>query len=801
MRKVPPIGPSDARVMVVGEAPGAEEELRGEPFVGVSGQEMTRMLHDAGIIRSECFITNVSKYRPPNNDIGLFFLDSKLTLPGPEIQQGIEELKNEILRVKPNLIIALGDTALWALTGRRGITSWRGSVLPCSLFSNVDGFGKVLSTYHPAAILRMWEWRWVAVQDLRRAKKEMAFPEIRIPSYNFIVRPSYDRVIGTLQLLLAKAESEGLKIAVDLETRSGHIACCGLAWSRLDAICIPFMCTEDESGYWPLEEEVNIILQLRELLKHPRVKIVGQNFLYDCQYLHGDWMFIPDVHMDTMIAHHTCFAGLPKALSFISSLYCEFYQFWKEEGKLWEPSIPEERLWIYNCKDAVNTFECSDVLEGIIDRLNLRAPYEMQMSLFRPVLDMMLRGVKIDQEYRSSLFMEMSGLVAERQEYINYVVGRELNIRSPKQMKEFFYYECNLSPIKNRKTGTVTCNDEALEKIFQREPILRPLVETIRESRTLGVDLSNVVQAPIDPDGRMRCSYNIAGTVSFRFSSSESAFGTGTNLQNIANLARRKKPASGLNFPNLRRLFTPDDGYLLVDADLERADLQVVVWESDDADLNQKLREGVDIHTENAKDLFGVQQVTKAQREFTKVWVHGTNYGGMPRTMAIHSDVTVHQAERMYNRWFQIHPGIKEWHERVLRQLMMSRCVHNKFGYRRFYFERIEAVLPEALAWIASSTVSVVINKGLVSIHNNLPQVELLLQTHDSLTFQYPKSFTLSFLNTIRPHLLITVPYDDPLIIPITFKISDKSWGDVEEVPHSQVRLGSLNEPIYSPVY
>ncbi|MGH9429285.1 MAG: uracil-DNA glycosylase, partial [Terriglobia bacterium] len=168
--KIPPSGPSNAEIMVVGEAPGSEEERQNQPFVGPSGSELNRMFHEAGISRSECFITNVCRERPYNNDIGLFIAKTKKEVTKEHILyrdkwvrrpvlEGIELLKKEIELVKPKIIIALGNTSMWALTGKWGIMKWRGSMLL------TDGGIRVLPTYHPALILRQWDFRAVAVND------------------------------------------------------------------------------------------------------------------------------------------------------------------------------------------------------------------------------------------------------------------------------------------------------------------------------------------------------------------------------------------------------------------------------------------------------------------------------------------------------------------------------------------------------------------------------------------------------------------------------------------------------------
>lgn len=245
---------------------------------------------------------------------------------------------------------------------------------------------------------------------------------------------------------------------------------------------------------------------------------------------------------------------------------------------------------------------------------------------------------------------------------------------------------------------------------------------------------------------------------------------------------------TGPTFPEVRNFFIPDPGCIIADCDLDRADLQVVVWEAQDDDLKEKLREGVDLHKANASDLFGVpfSHVNPKQRQFAKTFVHGTNYGGSARTMARNAGCTIREAESAQSRWFGAHPGIKRWHDRVANSLSSSRAVHNAFGFRRYYFDRIEAILPEALAWIPQSTVALVTNQGWKNIDNpmDFPEVEVLLQVHDSLVFQYPITSDESILlPKIRKNLEVVVPYPDPLTIPVGLKTSTRSWGECKEKP------------------
>jgi len=233
-------------------------------------------------------------------------------------------------------------------------------------------------------------------------------------------------------------------------------------------------------------------------------------------------------------------------------------------------------------------------------------------------------------------------------------------------------------------------------------------------------------------------------------------------------------PAANAPLPNVKRLFIPDPGFTIADCDLDRADLQVVVEEADDNELRNILREGVDIHSENAK-------VIHFSRPMAKRFIHGTNYGGSARTMGKSCGITTHAAETAQRRWFSAHPGIKDWHHRTEDSLITTRAVRNKFGYRRFYFDRISSLLPEALAWIPQSTVGIVTNLGILNLHNNLKRVQVLLQVHDSIVFQFPTQLRDELLPQIKPLLHIPIPYPNPLTIPVGIKLSTISWGDCKD--------------------
>lgn len=234
------------------------------------------------------------------------------------------------------------------------------------------------------------------------------------------------------------------------------------------------------------------------------------------------------------------------------------------------------------------------------------------------------------------------------------------------------------------------------------------------------------------------------------------------------------------NKPNVRKWFIPDPGCTMFDVDLQQADAQVVAWEADDEELKEIFRNpDLDLHDENCRAIFGKH--SKRGRQMAKAGVHATNYGSSARTMARHLGITVAMAEAFQRKWFDAHPNIKDWHRRIESQLMATRSVENKFGFKIRYFGRIESLLPEALAWIPQSTVGRIINEGLNNLDDH-PTVTPLIQVHDSIVGQFPNSFYPS-RKQIRDALLIPVPYDDPLIIGVDMDCSRTSWGECKRVP------------------
>lgn len=812
MIPVRPVGSGSARILLVGDVPSHNDARVGKPFSDYVGKELASLMHEADFTYADCRVVTCTQTPDRiENIFGKSVKNPAAIVEGEKISKsvllGMEQLKEEIRKYNPLLIIALGNLPLWLLTGETSVVNWRGSVMRTKPVWGEDNDIPLIPTIHPLTMTKVWDWRPLMQVDFKRAKL-LYDGKLCKPEERFIVAPDFATAKSHLLSILDVLEvsQEPMRLAVDIETRNRIIDCIGIAWSAEDAICIPFDSLDLEGPWYELNEELELILLLRRILRHPNARVVGQNYQYDSEYMAFNWGFLSIPSFDTMVAQGVAFPGMPKALHILSSLYLEYHEYWKEENK----NVQEDRQrWVYNCKDCVRTWALQDPLEQTLRRYDLWDQFQDRMRNFKPLMLTILRGVRVDRSVRSAQIHEIQEQQALMQDWFRRAAGdvwSDIQLVKSKTASEWFDSPIQLAKIlydvlKVQKVrGSRSTKDDVLTEVAKKNILIRPLAERILEYRSLGVVLSNHLMARLSPDGRIRTSYGLVGTETMRYNSKKNCFGDGANLQNATKGGRQRF----VTIPNLRKWLVPDPGYVIFDVDLDRADLQVVVWEADEPDLKRRLRQGVDLHITNGLELENKPCPPddelvpshpnypehaaryKKERVANKAFIHGTNYGGSARTMAINTGITVHQSEQRQHRWFSIYPGFKKWHERVEDNLLRTRTIHNAFGYRCYFAGRIEQVLPQALAWIPQSTVALVINKGFVNLDENMPDLQVLLQVHDSLVYQIPEGQMYSHLKEAELNLLVPIPYEDTLTIPVGFAASRYSWGDVKavEVPH-----------------
>jgi len=485
--QVPPVGPKDCAIAFIGEAPGEQEELVAEPFIGTSGTVLNKKLHKTGIRRDLSYIDNVVPFRPitfykhhemlgfsgirppkAENDFTIFW-------KGKSPTQALIQYKNELLQrlmsVNCKVIVALGSSPLWALTGKSGVSKWRGSILPCTL---PDGrIVKVIPTYHPAAVTREHKLGAIVECDLMKAKEQSAFSEIVLPQRELIIAPTFSDIEHYL------FHEEWPHCSFDIETSPANITCIALA--NYPNRCMSIPTTKYHWGSITRLHEVLAMVEKRLKGTEPKV---GQNISYDLQYLFRIFAIYPSHPWhDTMIMQHSCYPDLSaeqkdeastkkkialktKSLAFLTSIYTN-EPYYKDDLKVWmSGQSNDEGLWTYNAKDAAVTLECYFELLKEMEDLGVRHTYDFMMDLLNPLLFMMLYGIKVNTENQSKHITEMKKKLHDNEAILKAKYG-DINPRSPKQILALIEKLGLKCPTKG---GKPTTSKNALNKLAAKSP-------------------------------------------------------------------------------------------------------------------------------------------------------------------------------------------------------------------------------------------------------------------------------------------------------------------------------------------
>lgn len=363
LRYVGTRGNCQSPICLVGEAPGADEDQEGVPFVGASGRELDRMLAEAGVPGDVCWWTNPYKVRPPDNKI------DRLKEHGIPLEAFHDQFFEELNQYKPTFIVPLGATPLSLLcpslidkrSGHAPISKYRGSILRSPQLS-WDHY--VVSAIHPAFLFRDWSERQIDVLCLARAGEEHAYWRQHgslqpLPQRQIIAEPAADDAIDYLRRVLSSPEST--VVSVDIENigvyrgkyktkqRNRIPYVIGFATDPLVGISIGL-------GEYEPDKTIAVWKLIDQVLRCKRQ--VGQNY-----YTHDlPWLqyigFSPSVSLcdDTLVRHHTLWPELSHKLEFQTFQYTR-EPYYKDEGKNW--TVKERaKMKAYNVKDVCVTLEC-----------------------------------------------------------------------------------------------------------------------------------------------------------------------------------------------------------------------------------------------------------------------------------------------------------------------------------------------------------------------------------------------------------------------------------------------------------
>lgn len=801
-------GPSHSPLLICAEAPGELEEYDGKPLVGPAGNMERGICRDAGFALDDYYRTNVEKVRPPGNNLKRFKeIDRKPF-------QDLPLLKEEIDKIRPNAILALGNHALEALTGKKGIAKWRGSILTTLPF-----FGritKVVPTYHPAAFFAhsgrkddeeednsgakvAWKMRTVVVLDHVRALQESKSERLELPKRTLqICRSSRE-----LYNFLYQYRNERY-MSLDIEVVKCIPICLGIAFNSWHGMCVPLLNHQD----WPMDpmDQAHIWTMICELLNDPSKEIIGQNWKFDERKIETilGIKISCKLHMDVGMAQHVLYPEFPKRLEFTTSVWTR-EPYYKDEYKEFDPRRDKiEQVFYYNCKDVCLPYEISEKQKVELEERGLTSFYFDFVNRFHGLYRRMEdRGFLFDNDKREELRVKYNNIWDESQAELNKIAGFEVNVASPKDVPKLIY-EIGLKPRLNRKGG-YDCSEAALVAILgnhaKSDDQVRAL-QLVLFIRRVRRTISAYINAEPDYDGRMRTLYNINGTESARTTTNiidppERPTKLGTSFQVLTK--------HGDIGPDYRKVMRADNGYVIGSMDLRQAEPRIVGLLSKDEWLLDCFRTGKDVHSITASWCFDkegrVHLVGPEERFIGKCARNGYAYGEKKRKLAesVNSDAQKFNLNVQLSEWKageiikifdEKSPNIKGVFHREIQECAERNkyTLVTAFGRPRTFFgRRDDRLWNELYAYIPSATVADKIKSAMLAIEDAGVPIEILLDAHDAFAWQVEEKLWDETAQQIKE--IVETPIDfsrcslprDPILIPTEFE-RGYNYGEMEKV-------------------
>jgi uracil-DNA glycosylase family 4 len=758
-------------VWLIGEAPGADEDIYGIPFCGASGKELDRMLEEAGFgieayvdssgtlqRTSPCF-TNPYKVRPPDNDL------EKIEQLGITKETYERQFFEELEEYKPTIIVCAGATPTGLLcpdtisrkTGTASIAKWRGSILSSP---RLNWPHYVIPMYHPAFVLREWSERQVSVLCLERAKEELSYfiqnGKLQpLPERELITLPSAAQLCDFLRYCL----SQPGPVSNDIEMIGGkHPYTIAVAPSATLSMSFSFW-------EYPPSELVTIWRLLDQLLRSKQQ--IGQNYVgFDCCWLES-LGFRPDVNLasDCLVRHHILWPEFEHKLQFQTFQYTR-QPYYKDEGRLWHPRQGMAKLMRYNAMDSAVTFEIHQRQdEEFQDKPYLKSFYEdYQRKLNTNFHWIEKRGLMTDTAELSKLEAFINTELGKNCAAIATMTHKPVstdkpscarlakqlgikedlvtNLGSPAQVINLLK-SAGLKIPKKRGTGKESSDSETLNHIHAETG--HPLAKHVLDVRELNKVKGTYVNAKL-ADGISYCSYVVTGTVTGRRSSRANVFGLGTNHQNLP-----KHSVLGKKF---RRCLVARPGYIFVSCDQEQAEdwiVQAIIADVSGTTFGlDQLRNHVDRHTKLAAFLFSKPESECGKdtmfRYLGKKTRHAANYdmGAFRMSEALATEgftIPQDQCEFLLQSFHGFDPMIRGvFHQYIQQTMMKTRTLRTPLGRERYFFglrpfSDNHKLFKEGYAYIPQSTVGD--NTGLaINYIEERYTPHIVLETHDAITLE-----------------------------------------------------------------
>jgi len=511
-----PHGNINGTVLIVGEAPGSEEDIQGKPFVGPSGTLLRQALEAAKLPMSDIFITNTVFCRPPKN-----------RQPKKEELKACSEYLEQVITSMPNLkiIMPLGAVALQATLNRKGVTECRGTTIK-------DKKGRTyVPTFHPAAILRDPNKKDTFFRDFSFVQGVLSNS---IKSGTYHLCDTMESVTAALATLTGKEY-----MSFDIETSSIDEDMSSIVNDEIVGVSFT---TEEYTGYyipfisvnqpvWDDTNKAHIVAELKRILTAPTMKIVLHNGKFDANFLKArfdiDIMKIQggpggasgmNYFFDTLLAHHILWQEPPHGLKHLARRFPDLAYYeseleaYKKENKIKNYAmIPKEVMYKYAAGDADATWRLFILFyQELKDKGLLSLMFTHAMPLTIPLAQAEYRGVKMDRKWMQELGIKLDNQVALLKSEIYKLAGEEFNINSGPQKAKILFEKMGLPmPKRLTKTDQIPTDKNTLKNLHH--PLADKMIEYAKIVKLKSTFVTSLLEK-LDAQDVIRTGYKIHGT-------------------------------------------------------------------------------------------------------------------------------------------------------------------------------------------------------------------------------------------------------------------------------------------------
>ena len=576
---------------------------------------------------------------------------------------------------------------------------------------------------------------------------------------------------------LIKKASKAKTIALDTETT-------GLDYMDTELVGISLSYQAGEAYYIPLNHDddsvdqlaLDIVLkELRPLLESSSNKIIGQNIKFDKNVLAKYGVDIASIKNDTMMMSYVLDASATRHnLDALSSYYLNYKTSTFEDvaGKgvkqITFDKVPIEAATNYAAEDADITLRLYEELnprlegEASLNKLN----DEIEIPLIEVLSEMEQNGAILNSKILNSQSKDLEGRIKKLEEKAYQIAGEEFNLGSTKQLREIFFEKLKYRIIKKTPGGQPSTDEKVLAELAEEYELPKVLLEHRTLSKLKSTYTDKLPNQVSKSTGKVHTSFHQAVTTTGRLSSSD------PNLQNI--------PIRTEDGRRIRQAFEPSKGNKFISADYSQIELRVMAHMSKDEGLLEAFREGQDVHSKTASEVFdvGIKDVTSDLRRNAKAINFGLIYGISAFGLGKQLGISRNLAAEYMAMYFEKYPDVKKYMESTKEFASQNGYVETLFG-RRLYLRDINATNAmrrqaserAAINAPVQGTAADIMKIAMINMHKAIKtqksEAKLILQVHDELILDTPKDEIDKIVSLVTESMMGAANLDVPLEIDI----------------------------------